>query len=239
MHRIRSLWTSGRNGKIMILVGGLLGICVVCSVLTTLFPSQRPAPTTTQPGAQPPIAAAVATNPPQAPAATNTPAPPPATVTRPATNTPAPSNTPRPTNTPQPPPPTATPNVGKVGEAREAAGVVVTVNGVNKAQAINQFVRPTPGNVYLVADVTVGSNRDQETPYNLLYFKLKDDSGREYNTSLFAPEPSFKSGNLPKGDKARGNLAFEVPPDAKGFVLTYQPLVLLGGFQPIRIDLGQ
>lgn len=52
-------------------------------------------------------------------------------------------------------------------------------------------------------------------------------------------EPSFKSGNLPKGDKVRGNVAFEVAPDAKGFVLTYQPLVILGGFQPIRIDLGQ
>lgn len=105
MNRIRSLWTSGPRGKLMVLVGGLLGVCVVCSALTTLFPSQRPA--TTQPGAQPPLTVAVATTP--APTTTNTSAPPSVTATRPATNTPGPTNTPAPSRTPVPPTDTRTP----------------------------------------------------------------------------------------------------------------------------------
>jgi hypothetical protein len=81
--------------------------------------------------------------------------------------------------------------------------------------------------------------RTNNAPYNPNYFKLKDDSGFEYAITLGAPEPSLKFGNLAKGEKARGNLAFEIKPDAKGLVVSYEPLVLLGGFQPIRIDLGQ
>jgi len=49
----------------------------------------------------------------------------------------------------------------------------------------------------------------------------------------------LKAGTLRKGDKARGNVAFEVGTNAKGFTVRYEPLVLFGGYQPIRIGLGQ
>lgn len=235
MQRVSTLWRSGGRGKLTILVLGILGVCIVCAVIGSLTPRQTPPPTTaSQPGpAVQPVAQAPAT---LAPQATATPKP---TEAPKPTDPPKPTNTPRPTDTPKPPPPTPTAAVGKVGEPRTAAGVTVGVNAVTKVQQINQFLKPqTPGNVYLVVDVLIGNDRDQETPYNPLYFKVKDNSGREYTNALLAPDPSLKFGNLAKGDIVRGNVAFEVPPDAKGFVLTYQPLVILGGYQPIRIDLG-
>lgn len=82
-------------------------------------------------------------------------------------------------------------------------------------------------------------SREEETPYNPLYFSLKDNEGFEYNTAIAAPDPSLLSGSLPKGEKVRGFVAFEVRSTARGFIVTYEPLVLFGGYKPIRISLGQ
>jgi len=40
------------------------------------------------------------------------------------------------------------------------------------------------------------------------------------------------------GEKARGKVAFNIPDTAKGLVLTYQPIVIFGGYT-IKINLGQ
>jgi hypothetical protein len=68
---------------------------------------------------------------------------------------------------------------------------------------------------------------------------VKDSDGYEYNTTLFTREPSLKSGDLPKGDKVKGFVAFEVRSTSKGMVLSYEPLVLFGGYEPIRIALDR
>jgi hypothetical protein len=90
----------------------------------------------------------------------------------------------------------------------------------------------------LVIDVSIeNSGRTDETPYNPLYFSIKDADGYEYNTAFLAPDPSLKSGALPKGERVRGFVAFEIRSASVGLILTYEPLVILGGYEPIRIDL--
>ncbi len=42
-----------------------------------------------------------------------------------------------------------------------------------------------------------------------------------------------------KGDKARGHLAFEVPDTSKGFVVSYEPMVIFGGYKTIRVNLEE
>jgi len=37
----------------------------------------------------------------------------------------------------------------------------------------------------------------------------------------------------------RGHVAFEVPATSKSFIVTYEPIVIAGGYKPIRIDLSQ
>src|SRR4030095_5726005 len=68
---------------------------------------------------------------------------------------------------------------------------------------------------------------------------MKDSNNFEYSISFVSPDPSLKSGTLPLGGKVRGNVAFEVGSSAKGFILTYKPLVVLGGYEPIRINLQE
>lgn len=156
------------------------------------------------------------------------------TWTSESTDSPAPTETPKSANTPQP---SLTPDIGAIGEAREEAGVVLTVLNVTKMDKIG-FFNPNPGNTFLVVEVLIeNSSRPDEMPYNPLYFSLKDSNNFEYNVSLVSPNPSLKSGTLPAGSKVRGNIAFDVSPSANGFVLTYKPLVLLAGYEPIRISL--
>ncbi len=150
------------------------------------------------------------------------------------TLTPSITKTPESTRTPQP---SLTPDIGAIGEAREAAGVVLTVLNVTKMDKIG-FFNPNPGNIFLIVEVLIeNSNRPDEMPYNPLYFSIKDPNDFEYNISFVSPDPSLKSGTLPMGGKVRGNVAFEVSSSAKGFILTYKPLVVLGGYEPIRINL--
>lgn len=152
------------------------------------------------------------------------------------TNTPESTNTPAPTDTPLPPP---TQNVGVVGERRESGGIALTILNVSKANSISIWT-PDSGNVFLIIEVVIENvSRDEEAPYNPLYFSVKDSEGFEYNTAIAAPDPSLQSGNLPKGDKVRGFVAFEVRSTATGFIVTYEPLVIFGGYEPIRISLGQ
>jgi hypothetical protein len=126
-----------------------------------------------------------------------------------------------------------------IGERRESGGIALTVLGVSKMESIDYFT-PESGNVFLVLEVVIENiSRDEETPYNPLYFSVKDSDGFQANTSFASPNPSLQSGDLPKGDKARGFVAFEVRSTASGFVATYEPLVLFGGYEPIRINLGQ
>jgi len=49
---------------------------------------------------------------------------------------------------------------------------------------------------------------------------------------------ALQSGNLAPNETVQGIIAFEAPKDAKGFRLTYQPLVFPQP-APVTIDLGQ
>ena len=135
--------------------------------------------------------------------------------------------------------PSDTSGGSQVGERRESAGIALTVTEVSKTNAVNDFMKPKEGNTYLVIAVTLENSTRDKTPYNPLYFKVKDADGFEYSASFIAPDPELKSGDLAQGEKVRGNVAFEVPKTAKGFVVSYEPLVILGGYEPITINLGQ
>ncbi len=228
-----STWFSKQKfaGKLAIGCGGLFLLLCLCSISTALFnPSTPPSEKANVSSVQTTVfetALAGANQTAIVMASTNTPE---------FTKIPESTNTPAPSDTPLPPP---TMNVGMIGERRESGGIALTVLGVSKMQSIDYFT-PESGNVFLVMEVVIENvSRDDETPYNPLYFSVKDSDGFEANTSFASPNPSLQSGDLPKGDKVRGYVAFEVRSSASGFVATYEPLVIFGGYEPIRINLGQ
>jgi hypothetical protein len=121
-----------------------------------------------------------------------------------------------------------------IGEKANGDGYTLTIAGVERKGELSQFEKAKDGNTYLVADALVEATGN--TPYNLLYFKVKDSTGVEYNPAVTSLPDGFKSGELQAGDKARGKVVFEIPDKATGLVLSYKPLTL-GSGDAIRVKL--
>lgn len=200
----------------------LIGLCVV---MTIANPSKKgsPAPTSTP--------APIATKALAAPAGTALPT---ATAVKPASTTVPPTSTPKPAPTAT----TAPAALGKVGDMIESGGIAVGIASVQKATKFGIW-EAKAGNTYLVVEAVIQNVSRDTTPYNPLYFKVKDADGFEYTMTFGGADPALKSGDLTKGDKVRGMVTFEVPLTAKGFVVAYEPMVILGGYKAIKIDLGQ
>ena len=111
--------------------------------------------------------------------------------------------------------------------------MAVTAMGVRRLQDGELF--------YLVVDVIIENvNRNDQVPYDSQYFSLQDSDGNwYYEAPEFAPEPSLTAGLLAQGDRERGNVAFEITSEARGFVLTYDLTSPGGDYEVIQIDLGQ
>ncbi len=130
------------------------------------------------------------------------------------------------------------PSYGTVGQKVTSAGVALSLAGVKRtSDSGNQFIKPKQGNEYVLAEVLIENVDRDTTPYNPLYFSVKDSDGFEYNASLMVGDNGLKSGELAKGEKVRGIVSFEVPAKANGLVMTYKPLVILGGYDPIKFKL--
>jgi hypothetical protein len=130
----------------------------------------------------------------------------------------------------------AAPKTAKVGDRVELNGMALTVVKVSRAAELGQFNKAKDGNEFVVAEVVIENVDKDKVPYNPLYFKAKDSEGFEVNAELVGGDQSLKSGELTKGDKARGTVAFEVKKDAKGLVLEYKPLVI-GSPGAIKVNL--
>lgn len=126
--------------------------------------------------------------------------------------------------------------VAKIGDRVELNGTGFTVVKIDRKAAISDFQKAKDGNEFIIAEVIIENTDKDKAPYNPLYFKVKDADGFEYNAGFTAGEQSLKSGDLAKGEKARGNVAFEVKKDAKGLILEYKPLVF-GQSESIKVSL--
>lgn len=203
-------------GKILKVIGFLVVACLVLGVIASI--AQRGRPST-----------------PAATSAEN------ATVklavTMAATTAPAAQAAPvEPTQAPEP---TAAPKkLAGLGERVVSGGVALTVVSAERMGAIDRFLKPSEGMEFVVIEAIVENVEREKAPYNTMYFKVKDQDGYEYNATI-APDPSLKSGDLTQGDKARGKVAFEVKKGASGLVVSYEPLVLFGGYETIRVALGE
>lgn len=206
----RRLWGSGKGGKAVIIVGVILLLGFFANITTGGARKTAPTPTTG-------IASGVKTE---------TPRP---------TSIPGPTETPAPT---EPPPPTPR-TTGIVGERFELAGLALTVLSVERKDQIGQYSKAKDGSTYVIAEVVIENTGYDSTPYNLLYFEVKDSDGFEYNAAvvLGTDTPMIQSGDLTLGDKARGIVVFEVKKEATGLVLKYEPLVIGGEYEPIKVAL--
>jgi hypothetical protein len=212
--------------------GGLFAFVCLCLVGLTVLGKNTPTPTAI---AQRPAAASTLQATPTAVAATAV-APTDAPAVAP---TAAPTAEP-PTELPTIPPLTVTPAlsaIGAVGERREAGGIALTVAKVEHVAKLGDFQKAKAGNEFIIAEVILETTGRDKAPYNPFYFKVKDGDGFEYTTALNIQGNALKSGELGQGEKVRGTVAFEVKKDVAGLVLSYEPIVILGGYEPIKVAL--
>lgn len=137
----------------------------------------------------------------------------------------------QPTGVPQP---TEAPvSVAKVGDRVELNGMAMTVIKAERKAQLAEFAKAKEGNEFIVAEVLIENVGDDKLSYNLFFFKARDSEGFEYTTALGMEQP-LSAGDLAKGEKARGNVAFEVKKAAKDVVMEYKAL---GSSEGIRIAL--
>ncbi|MDQ0869169.1 hypothetical protein QFZ70_001642 [Arthrobacter sp. V1I9] len=84
------------------------------------------------------------------------------------------------------------------------------------------FSTPPRNGTYLLLDV-LWETESGKTSSNPLYFSAKDANGRKADMSLFA-DNQLGSGEVLPGDKARGNIAFDIAPGA-ATVMISDPLL--------------
>ena len=129
------------------------------------------------------------------------------------------------------------PTIGKVGERIESAGIALTISKVERKTALDTIQKAKTGNTFVTFDALIENTGRDKAAYNLLYFKAKDADGYEYNSAISGLPNTLKAGEIVAGDKVRGIVVFEVPEKASGLVVSYEPIVVLGGYKPIRVAL--
>ncbi|HET9495630.1 MAG TPA: DUF4352 domain-containing protein [Chloroflexia bacterium] len=134
-----------------------------------------------------------------------------------------------------PAPQNAAPSTGSVGSTLETAGLRVTLNSVTRSSG-GQFFKPDAGHEYIVLDLTYENTTDREVAVSsLLSASVKDSTGQKYTLALGGADKSSPDGSIAPGDRARGEIAFEVPVDATGLVFTFDPIF---GGDPVRFNLS-
>lgn len=108
-----------------------------------------------------------------------------------------------------------------VGDAVRMGDLVVTVNSVRTSGG-GDFLKPEPGHVFLLVDITV-ENRGTQAAHvsSLAQFALYDAEGYQQDMSIFTDTRGQVDGEIPPGRKIRGEIAWEVPRGARGLELAF------------------
>ncbi len=155
--------------KLILIVVGLLSACCILSIIGVILSPSTPKTAT------PEVAGVSKTK--------SSPTQGEAAVKEKPTEPPAPTETAAP----------ETKDIYMVGEKASQAGIAITVLNVQKVNKL-QLLTADAGKTYLDIEVLIENvSRDETTPYNSFYFKIKDDTAAEYTTTMDSLTPSLKS----------------------------------------------
>jgi len=115
------------------------------------------------------------------------------------------------------------PQYFKIGERVKMGELAITVNGVRESQG-TEFETPKEGHKFVIVDATIENLSEESVGISsLLMFKMADADGYNYGPALFTEVRGQLDGELGPGRKMRGEVAFEVPKDAKGLEFIFEP----------------
>lgn len=102
----------------------------------------------------------------------------------------------------------------KIGDSVKFDDLVITVNGVRESKS--EFFSPGEGNVIILVDVTAENKGDKEEAISsIMQTELVDEDGFSYNMTFVDDGKGNFDGTVGVGRKLRGEIAYEVPKEAK------------------------
>lgn len=112
-----------------------------------------------------------------------------------------------------------------VGETAEAAGARVTLDGVRALPATDSDQPRKRGHVFLAGSLTFENVSGEPVAVtDLLEFALEDGAGRVAVRTFHGEQrPLDEGGEVAPGEKVGGEIVYEIPRDARGLRLGYDP----------------
>jgi hypothetical protein len=119
-----------------------------------------------------------------------------------------------------------TPTVYQLGDVIAAGDLEITVLGWQISPG-KDFWKPEEGKIYLIVEVVLENKGDQSRIISpLIQMSLKDADDRSYGINMGASAVAGTKppeGEILPGERLRGEVGFEVPETAAGFVFVFDP----------------
>ena len=112
-----------------------------------------------------------------------------------------------------------------VGDPVEVEGIEATLNGV-RILPTTDFDQPiqNPDNRFLAADLTFENvSEGAISVSSLLELVLKNEDGYSASQTFHSQQRELAEGEIGPGQKASGEIVYEVPPESRGLQLDYRP----------------
>ncbi|MDP8901151.1 MAG: DUF4352 domain-containing protein, partial [Actinomycetota bacterium] len=119
-----------------------------------------------------------------------------------------------------------------VGDAVKVEGVEATLNGV-RVLPTTDLDRPIqiPDNRFLAADLTFENvSEGAVSVSSLLEFVLKNEEGYSASQTVHTRQRELAEGEIGPGERASGEIVYEVPPKSRGLQLDYAPFARGGTY---------
>jgi len=118
------------------------------------------------------------------------------------------------------------------GDSVEAEGVEATLNEVRvlPATELDQPIE-NPDNRFLAAALTFENvSEGTVSVSSLLEFVLKNEEGYSASQAIHTQQRELAEGEIAPGEKASGEIVYEVPPESRGLQLDYKPFARGGTY---------
>lgn len=128
------------------------------------------------------------------------------------------------------------------GTRISASGITLVVDNTTESASFER-TRAAKGSFFLILDVTITNNERTRTPFNVVYFRLKDGGGYEYLPVMLPSDALIIAGSLGRGQRVGGKVIFELPEELRPsagapLMMKYRPQVLVDGYEEIRVRVG-
>ena len=119
-----------------------------------------------------------------------------------------------------------------VGDSVEVESIEATLNEV-RILPTTDLDQPIQGldNRFLAADLTFENVSEEAVSVSsLLEFVLKNEEGYSASQTVHTQQRELAEGEIAPGEKASGEIVYEVPPESRGLQLDYKPFVRGGTY---------